>query len=160
VLIAAFDPGMEVAIHLCRPLQETPQAGSLGPQEIPEFQEPDLRHFDSGVGFDAPQQIGTAPRGDPVATSGVPKKAEHRPHQVQYSARGAKKNEEWDGASPSHGTRKPYLVMTTLARVLSHSMRSVHLLPPWSNAIRKFSTGVLVFETFIGTRTKSSFSPG
>ncbi len=64
--------------------------------------------------------------------------------------------------SPSALAQEPtsYFVISTLARVFSHSMRSVHLLPAWSNAMVKFSTGALVLETLIGTRTKSSFSPG
>src|ERR1035437_3864423 len=73
---------MDVAIHLRGPLEEAPQAGSLGPQEFPEFQESNLGHLDAGVGLDAPEKIRTAPGGNPVATGGVPKKAQHRPHGV------------------------------------------------------------------------------
>ena len=77
---------MDVAIHLCGPLQEAPQTGSLRPQKFPEFQESNLGHFDAGVGLDPPEQIGTAPRSNPVATGGVPKKAQDRAHLFQYSA--------------------------------------------------------------------------
>jgi hypothetical protein len=69
-------------IHLRCPLQESPKAASLRPQEPPELEESDLGHLDAGKGLDAPKKIGTAPGRNPVATSGVPKKADHRPHRV------------------------------------------------------------------------------
>jgi hypothetical protein len=50
--------------------------------------------------------------------------------------------------------------ISTLARVFSHSIRSMHLPPAGSKATVKFSTGAAVFETLIGTRARSSFSPG
>jgi hypothetical protein len=53
-----------------------------------------------------------------------------------------------------------FSLTSTLARVFSHSMRIVHLLPDWSNAIVKFSTGAEVFDAVISVRVKSSPSPG
>src|ERR1700687_437340 len=51
-----------------------------------------------------------------------------------------------------------YFVISTLARVVSHSMRSVHSPPAESNAMVKFSTGAAVFETCMSTRANSSAS--
>jgi hypothetical protein len=72
--------GMDVAVHLCRPLQKAPKAGPLDPHKFPEFEEPDLGHFDSSEGFHSPQEIGAAPRGNPMTASGIPEEAQHWPH--------------------------------------------------------------------------------
>src|SRR5262249_16921189 len=43
-------------------------------------------HFDTGIGFDSPAQIGAAPRGKPVSTRCIPQKAENVAHRYsQYS---------------------------------------------------------------------------
>src|ERR1019366_1535979 len=172
---------MDVAVHLRCPLQEAPQAGSLRPQKFPEFQESNLGHFDAGESLDPRQEIGTAPGGNPVATGGVPKKAQHRRHRVPVERRdrapqAADKVElRWapnlyvetrlaasleTGQAPSLQTHEPtsYFVISTLARVVSHSRRSVHLLPAGSKAMVKFSTGEAVFETCMSTRANSSAS--
>jgi len=52
MLSAAFR--MDVAIHLRCPLKESPQAGTLRPQELPEFQKPDLGHLHAGEGLHTP----------------------------------------------------------------------------------------------------------
>src|SRR5271169_4951464 len=49
-------------------------------------------------------------------------------------------------------------VISTWARVFSHSMRRVHLPSAWSKAMVKFSTGAEVLETVIGMRASSSLS--
>ena len=61
---------------------------ALGPEKLPELEKTDLGHFDAGVGFDAPQQVGTAPRRDPVTTRAIPEKAQHLVHHDQYSCTG------------------------------------------------------------------------
>jgi len=71
---------MDVAIHLCGPLQEAPQAGAFDPHKFPEFEEADLGHFDPGESFHAPQEIGAAPGGEAVSAGGVPEEAEHGAH--------------------------------------------------------------------------------
>src|SRR5271165_2939405 len=71
---------MDVAFHLAGPLQKAPQFHTLAPDEFPEFQETDLRHFYAGVGFDAPQQVGAPPRGQAMAFGGIPQKAELGAH--------------------------------------------------------------------------------
>jgi hypothetical protein len=86
--LEGFCFGMDVMVHLTSPLQESPQALALSPEKLPEFKEADLRHFDAGVGLDAPEQIGAAPRGNPVAAGGVPEEAQHLSHWNQYSAVG------------------------------------------------------------------------
>ena len=73
-------------IDLRRPLQKSPEAGSLRPEKFPELQESDLRHLDAGIGFNPPKQEGTAPRGNPVAASGVPEKAQHGAHADSLQA--------------------------------------------------------------------------
>jgi len=71
---------MDVALHLARPAQKSPQLPPLAPHELPELQKSDLGHFDAGVGFDPPQEIGTPPRSQVVALGGVPEKAQPVAH--------------------------------------------------------------------------------
>jgi hypothetical protein len=53
-----------------------------------------------------------------------------------------------------------YFAKSTEAVVPSHSNRILHTFPLCSNTMRKFSTGLPPFVVFIGTRSRSSFSPG
>jgi len=72
---------MGVAVHLRSPLQEMPEIVALPPHELPELQEADLGHLDPAIGFDPPQKIGAAPRGQTVASGGVPEEAEDVAHR-------------------------------------------------------------------------------
>ena len=63
---------MREALHLSGPLQKTPEVMPFAPGEFPEFQKPDLRHLDAGVGLNAPEQIRTAPRCEMVALCRIP----------------------------------------------------------------------------------------
>src|SRR5262249_41882902 len=71
---------VDVVVHLAGPLQESPQAVAFGPQKLPEFEEADLGHLNAGVRFDAPEQVGATPGGDPVAASRIPEEAQHLSH--------------------------------------------------------------------------------
>lgn len=71
---------MDVALDFACPSEEAPQVIALSPHKFPEFQEADLLHFDAGVGFDAPEQIGTAPRSEAMSLGGVPHEADAVPH--------------------------------------------------------------------------------
>jgi hypothetical protein len=71
---------MDVAVHLVRPNEKTPQVGAFGPEKLPEFEKADLRHLDAGVGFNSPEKIRAAPRRETVPTRRVPEKAEHVTH--------------------------------------------------------------------------------
>lgn len=51
----AFRGGMHVALHLRSPFQKSPEIRAFMPQELPEFDEPDLLHFYAAVGLDSPQ---------------------------------------------------------------------------------------------------------
>ena len=56
---------------------------AFAPHKFPKFQEADLGHLDTGVGLDAPKEIGASPRGQVVALGGVPEETEfveHRDH--------------------------------------------------------------------------------
>jgi len=67
---------MDVAFHFARPAKKSPQVAALAPHKFPEFQKADLRHLDASVGFDPPQQVGTAPGRKAVSLGRVPEKAE------------------------------------------------------------------------------------
>lgn len=67
---------MDVTFHFGRPAEKAPQAAPLAPHEFPEFQKADLCHFDPSVGFDPPEQIWTAPRGEAMASGRIPEKTE------------------------------------------------------------------------------------
>src|ERR1700722_13286709 len=71
---------MGVALHLACPLEKTPQTFTLPPHKFPKFQKADLRHLDSAIGFDAPQQVWTSPRSQPMAFGGIPQEAERMAH--------------------------------------------------------------------------------
>ena len=71
---------MDVAVHFGGPFEEAPEVGALAPDELPELEEADLLHFDAAVGFDAPEQVGTAPGGEAVSASRVPEEAKDVPH--------------------------------------------------------------------------------
>src|SRR5579862_4400547 len=47
---------------------------ALPPHEFPKLYKPDLSHLYPSVGFDAPQQVRAAPRGQAMAFGGVPEK--------------------------------------------------------------------------------------
>ena len=73
---------MDVALDFSGPSQEAPEVMALSPHELPEFQESDLLHFYAGVGLDAPEEIGAAPRGKAVSLSRIPQEADGVPHDV------------------------------------------------------------------------------
>ena len=71
---------MTVVFHFCCPLHESPKVAALSPHELPEFEKADLSHLHTAVGFDPPQQVGTAPRREAVPTRRIPEEAEDIPH--------------------------------------------------------------------------------
>ena len=73
---------MGVALHFRCPLQKAPQILALPPSELPELQETDLLHFYPAVGFDPPQQVGTAPGSEMMAAGCVPQES----HDVAHGA--------------------------------------------------------------------------
>jgi len=73
---------MGVALHVSRPAQETPEFTAFAPHKFPELKESDLLHLDSRVGLDAPEKIGTAPRSQAMAASGIPEEADLVAHGV------------------------------------------------------------------------------
>src|ERR1700684_2505707 len=84
---------MDVSLHLGCPFQKTPEVGALAPHEFPELHEADLCHLHAGVGFDTPQQIRTAPRGQAVALGGIPEKADFVAHAAIIITNSAKIHE-------------------------------------------------------------------
>src|SRR5204863_9046365 len=74
-----------VVLHLGGPLQEAAQLLALRPDEGPEGEETDLVHLQAGVGLDAPAQIRTAPRSQPMASGRVPADAHDVPHGLSIS---------------------------------------------------------------------------
>ena len=71
---------MAVALHLCRPLHESPQVVAFPPHELPEFQEADLGHLHAAVGFNPPKQIGAAPGRETMSAGCIPEKTEDVAH--------------------------------------------------------------------------------
>jgi len=69
-------------LHLSSPLQKTPQVAALPPGKLPELQEANLLHLYAAVGLNPPQQVGTAPRCQPMASCGIPEKAKDAEHGV------------------------------------------------------------------------------
>jgi hypothetical protein len=69
---------MDVAVHLAGPFEEAPKAAALSPEKLPELEKTDLRHFEAGIRFHTPEQIGTAPRREAVAASRIPEEAQHK----------------------------------------------------------------------------------
>ena len=55
------------------------------PHEAPEFEKADFVHLDSGVGLDAPTQIGAAPWSEPMAAGGNPDEAQNSFHDFRLS---------------------------------------------------------------------------
>jgi hypothetical protein len=53
---------------------------TLPPQELPELQKSDLLHLYAAVGLNAPQEIGAAPRGEPMASGGIPHESQGAVH--------------------------------------------------------------------------------
>src|SRR5947207_13469629 len=78
---------MDVALHFARPFQKAPEVSAFPPHEFPKFQETDLRHLHTGVGFDAPEQIGTSPRSQAMSLGGIPEKAELVAHAAIIPSR-------------------------------------------------------------------------
>ena len=69
--------------------------------------------------------------------------------------------------SVSHACSKPlgctsyfFSIMSTVARVVSQSRRIVHLVPAWSNAMVKFSTGDGSLAMCMSARVRSNRAPG
>src|SRR6267378_2331431 len=69
-----------VVFHFGGPAQKSSELSAFAEQEAPEFEEADLIHFQAGVGFHAPAQIGAAPGRQMVASRCVPKKSKYQPH--------------------------------------------------------------------------------
>ena len=72
--------GMDVPFHLACPFKKAPEIASFPPHEFPKLQEADLRHLDSAIGLDAPQEVRTPPRRQPVAFGRVPEKTDRVAH--------------------------------------------------------------------------------
>jgi len=88
-LRASLLTGVHEVLHLRRPLQKSPEVAALAPQEFPELDKTDLLHFQTAVGFNAPQEIGAAPRGKPVASACVPQESSYREHVLMITAAGS-----------------------------------------------------------------------
>ena len=84
---------MSVALHLSGPTQKSPEFMTLAPHEFPEFHKADLLHLHAGVGFDAPEKIRAAPRGQTMATGGVPQEADLVAHSVIITTKDTKVHE-------------------------------------------------------------------
>jgi hypothetical protein len=72
--------GMDVPFHLTCPFEKAPEIVAFPPHESPKLQEADLRHLDSAIGLDAPQEVRTSPRRQPVAFGRVPEKTDRVAH--------------------------------------------------------------------------------
>lgn len=70
-----FELRAGVGFHLAGPVDEAGEVAAFAPREGPKFEESDLLHFDAGVGFHAPEQIGAAPRGQVMALGRAPEEA-------------------------------------------------------------------------------------
>ena len=73
---------MDVALHFRSPLEKSPQIFALPPGKFPELQQSDLLHLHAAIGFDPPQQIGTAPGREMVSAGSIPQKPQHVAHSV------------------------------------------------------------------------------
>lgn len=81
---------MDPAFHLAGPLQKPPKFAAFAPHELPEFQESNLRHLHTRVSFDAPEQIGAAPRSKAMTFGGVPEEADLVAHASIINTKGVK----------------------------------------------------------------------
>ena len=63
---------------LCEVAPEAAELVTFTPHEAPEFEEADLVHLEAAIGLDAPAQIGTAPRSQPVAARQAPGHPQHQ----------------------------------------------------------------------------------
>ena len=79
-LLRSVGFGMDVAFHLTCPFEKAPEIAAFPPHEFPKLQEADLRHLYSTIGLDAPQEVRTSPRRQPVAFGRVPKKTDRVAH--------------------------------------------------------------------------------
>lgn len=50
------------------------------PEETPKYKETNPIHLDSGIGFHAPTQIRTSPRGEMITPGGIPDKSQYMLH--------------------------------------------------------------------------------
>jgi hypothetical protein len=69
-----------IVLHLYGPLEKPPKIPALVPEKFPEFQKADLLHLYATIGLDSPQQIGAAPRRQPVSACGIPHESKHVAH--------------------------------------------------------------------------------
>ena len=58
----------------------------LSPEESPEFEKADLVHFQTGVGFDSPAQVWTAPGRETMPAACDPNESKNFPHFSGLSA--------------------------------------------------------------------------
>lgn len=75
-------------LHFTRPHEEAPQVAALAPEKFPELQESDLLHLQAAIGLNAPQQIRTPPRRQPMSACRVPRKAQYGEHKKMIQASG------------------------------------------------------------------------
>lgn len=85
--------GLDVTLDFASPSQEAPQIVALSPHEFPELHESNLLHLYPGVGLDAPEKIGAAPRGEMMAFGGVPDEADGVAHAVIITTKDTKVHE-------------------------------------------------------------------
>ena len=71
---------MDVPFHLTCPFEKAPEIAAFPPHEFPKLQEADLRHLYSAIGLNAPQEVRTSPRRQPVAFGRVPEKTDRVAH--------------------------------------------------------------------------------
>ena len=79
---------MDVPFHLAGPAQEAPEFVAFASHKFPKFQEANLGHLDASVGLDAPQKIGTSPRGEVMTLGRVPEEAEFVEHLDNHNHKG------------------------------------------------------------------------
>jgi hypothetical protein len=88
---------MDPVIHLAGPAQEAPKFAALAPYKFPEFKKANLLHLDAGVGFNAPEKIGTSPRRQMVTLGCVPEEAELVAHESIITTKGRARTKEVSG---------------------------------------------------------------
>src|SRR5580692_5504904 len=120
--------GVGPSLHLARPLEKAPQVTALAPHEFPKFQKADLRHLHAGIGLNAPQQIGAPPRRQPMALSGIPKKANLVAHAAIIPAR-SNGHSGRENHEPRRARRIPKDLIAGISLVILRALRGKDLEP-------------------------------
>src|SRR5579862_6607725 len=71
---------MNVALHLSRPFQKSPEIAALPPGKFPKLQKADLLHFHPAVGLNPPKKERAAPGSEAVSAGSIPKKSKNVGH--------------------------------------------------------------------------------